>query len=61
MPLTIKNLPIDLTWGKCCHHDSDFNFFQMGFNLAGNQQRQVILVRFNYEQNRIILLVVICP
>ena len=61
MPLTVKNLPIDLTWGICCHHDSDFNFFQISFNLAGNQHRQEISVEFNYEQNWIIALGVICP
>ena len=25
MPLTVKKFTIDLTWRKCCHHDSDFN------------------------------------
>ena len=40
MPLTVENLAIYLTWGKCFHHDSNFNFFQIGLNLAGYQQRQ---------------------
>ena len=65
MPLTVRKLAnrlnIDLTWGKYCHHDSDFNVFQIGFNLAGNQKRQEISFQLNYEQNWIIPLGVICP
>ena len=36
-------MPIDLTWRKC-HHDSDFNFVQIGFSFAENQDRHEILV-----------------
>ena len=36
-------------------------FFQIGFNLAGKQQRQEISVEFNFVQNRINSLGVICP
>ena len=62
MPLTVRKFAHRLNMGKCCHHDSDFIFFfQIGFNLAGNQQRQEISVDFNYEQNRIIPLGVTCP
>ena len=61
MPLIVKKLPIDLTWGKCCPHDNAFNVFQIGFNLAGSQQRREISVEFNYEQNRVIPLGAICP
>ena len=42
MPLTVRNLPIDLTWRKCCDHDNDFNAFQIGFNLADFKDRHNI-------------------
>ena len=35
--------------------------FQISFNLAGNQQRQEILIAFHYEQNQIMPLGVIGP
>ena len=49
MPLTVRKFAYRLNMGKCFHHDSDFNYFQIGFNLAGYQQRQEISVEFNYE------------
>ena len=35
-PWPLENFPMDLTWGKYCHHNSRF-FYWIGFNLAGNQ------------------------
>ena len=35
--------------------------FQIGFNLAGNQQRQGISIEFHYEQNKIMPLRAIGP
>ena len=28
-PWALESLAIDLTWGKCCHHNSDFSFFRL--------------------------------
>ena len=60
-PWALENLAIDLKWGKYCHYDSDFDCFQIDFNLAGDQQRQEISVELNYEQNQIIPFGVTCP
>ena len=43
MPLTVRKFAHRLNMRKCCHHDSDFNFFQIGFNLAGNEDRHKIV------------------
>ena len=61
MPLTIRTLPIDLTWGKCCHHDSNFNFFQVNFILADNKDRHKISVKFDFGLNRGVHSGVTCP
>ena len=34
IPLTVRKFGHRLNMGKWCHHDSDFSFFQIGFNLA---------------------------
>ena len=52
---------IELTWRKFCHHRSDFNFSRICFILADIQDRHEISVKFDYEQNRIVQLGVICP
>ena len=54
MPLTVRKIFVDLTWGKCCHHDSDFNCFQIAFILADNEDRHKISVKFDFGLNRII-------
>ena len=59
-PRAFENLPIDLTWGEFCHHCSCFNFFQIGFILANDQDGQEISVKFDYWQNWIIHLGVTC-
>ena len=38
--------PIDLTWEKSCHHSSSFNFFQITFIRADNEERHLGQVRF---------------
>ena len=54
MPLGLENLPIDLTWGKCCHHDGDFNFFQIAFILADNEDRYKISVKFDFGLSQVL-------
>ena len=53
--------PIDLTWGKFCHHRSGFNFFRISFILAVNEDRHKISIKFYFGLNRIIHLGVTCP
>ena len=60
MPLT-ENLAIDLTWRKCCHHDTDFNFIQTCFNLADNKDRHEISVKFDFGLNEVVHSGVTCP
>ena len=60
MPLTVRNLPMDLTRGKCCHHNSEFNIFQIGFNLVDNKDRHKSLVKFDFGLNRVVHSGVIC-
>ena len=40
---------------------SNISCFQISFSLAGNQQRQGILIEFHYEQNQMLWLGVIGP
>ena len=43
--------PIDLTWEKSCHHSSSFNYFQIVFILADNEDRYNILIKFDFQLN----------
>ena len=53
--------PIDLTWEKFCHHSSNFNFFQIAFILAENEDRHKISVKFEFRLNRVVHSGVTCP
>ena len=61
MPWPLENLLIDLTLGKCCHHDSDFKFFQIACILADNEDRHKISVKFDFGLNRVVHSGVTCP
>ena len=54
MSLTVRKIAHRPNMEKGCHHDSDFNFFQVAFILADNEDRHTISVEFDFGLNRVL-------
>ena len=47
-------LSVFLVWAKCCHHRIGFSFYRISFNLADNEDRHIISVKFDFGLSRVV-------